>query len=322
MNYIVIGNDDYQVQTKTEEIVKQYLPVRDEFSFGVYDGNNMDWNVWYDDAMTFPLTNDYKVIVVENCGFLSASGSLNVNDEKVLSEYLLQPNLATIIIFCANKGYDSRKLIVKKLEQHCQLSKTEVLTDKLFRKLVTEDLSKNNIKLDAQALEVLFSRLPMDLMLWNNELNKLLVCPQPISSRTIEKLVSRSLNDDVFKMVNAILDRKLAVGLQLYYDMLSINTDPIQLIGAMASSFRTTYQVGSCLKDQMDDQEIAAFLGINEYRLKYAKPLAKKADLNRLLNTLAQLGTLDYRFKNLSCDRKLELELFIIRLLEVDYAVN
>jgi DNA polymerase III subunit delta len=322
MNYLIIGSDDFQVSQKVNEITKEYLASPDDFNYSVHNGAGINWSLLIDDAMTFPFDSEYKVIVIENADFLSAGGSIIPNDEKLLSDYFEAPNLATVLIFCANKGYDSRKSFVKKLEKVCHIIKLEALNDREFRKIVIEDLKNHQLVVENRAFDVMMNRLPIDIMIWKQELQKLLLCRSPIDLETIEALISRSINDDVFKMVRAIMDNNLKLSLQLYYDMLANSIDPIQIIGAIGSNLRSIYQVKVLMEHRINDFEISKRLNFSEYRLRAIKEHIRNANPDNVLQYLADLSILDYRFKNQTCDRKLELELFIIRLMEDRYAVN
>jgi len=125
MNYLISGNDEYLINKKIKEIIQEYLK-DDDFNVDYYDTADVSWQRLIDDASTFPLLGDYKVIVAENCWFLSARESLGSSEEEILLQYLNQPNQSTILIFKLQGSPDRRKALVKKM---AKLTKTIELAD-------------------------------------------------------------------------------------------------------------------------------------------------------------------------------------------------
>ena len=63
-----------------------------------------------------------------------------------------------------------------------------------------------------------------------------------------------------------------------------------------------------------NDKEIGKFLGVNPYRLKYIRQEGKDFDLNELLKCLDELSKLDVQIKTGKIDKKMGLELFMVRI--------
>ena len=93
-----------------------------------------------------------------------------------------------------------------------------------------------------------------------------------------------------------------------------LNEEPIKLIVLIAGQMRLIYQVKLLDRKGYTDKEIGKILGVNPYRLKYLRQEGKDFDLNELLKCLDALSRLDVEIKTGKIDKKMGLELFMIRI--------
>ncbi len=322
MNYIFAGLDEYTINQEIKELTAQVLPTVDDLSLVYYDNGDLNWQNAIDDASTFPFFGSEKVIVVENCWFLTAKESATASDEEIILEYLRSPNEQTILIMSVYGNLDNRKTIVKELRKLCAVHEIAALNQDEFHDQVRQDLSKSTIKMSQACLHELLERLPLDLRNWQNELAKLQLYPAAIDKEVIDSLISRNINDDVFKLSQAVLANNLDESLLLFNDLMVKNNDPIGLTALLASNFRLIYQVKVWRSKGYDEKQIAQEFGIHPYRVKLANQAARFITLDLLLEILNDFANLDFRLKNFSGDRKVEFELVLISILKRRHALH
>ena len=95
---------------------------------------------------------------------------------------------------------------------------------------------------------------------------------------------------------------------------MTLNEEPVKLIVLVANSMRLIYQVKLLDRKGYTDQEIAKMLSVNPFRLKYVRKEGKFFELDELLSCLNQLSKLDVKIKTGKIDKKLGLELFMLRI--------
>mgnify|MGYP005783782811 FL=1 len=100
----------------------------------------------------------------------------------------------------------------------------------------------------------------------------------------------------------------------IYHDLMILNEEPIKLIVLIANQMRLIYQVKLLVRKGYNDKEIGKILSINHYRLKYLRQEGQDYDLNELLECIDQLSKLDVEIKTGKIDKKVGLELFMIRI--------
>jgi len=322
MNYIITGSDEYLVSQEVKQIIKEFLP-HDEGALNqvFYDGMIANWQGIVEDAGTFSFFGDKKVIVAENCWFLTTREALSENEENQLLQYLQNPNPATVLILTVGDKTDNRKTLVKTLKKLCKSIEIEPLSKEDFAALVRKNLKDNNIVMPYEAVEELLSRLPVEVRNWQSELDKLSLYPGSIDRKVISELISRSINDEAYDLSNAVLSGKLDESLVILNGLLVKSQKPIGLVALLAANFRFIYQVKVWAEKGYNQAEIAEEFAVHPYRVKKSLETARRTSADQLLEILAGFAELDFKLKNAICDEQLELELLIIDILGRKHAV-
>ncbi len=314
MNYVIYGEEQYRIRKTIESIIIQYGDLKDDLLTTYYDARSTSIDVIFEDANTIPFFSDYKIIVVEHANFLSASNDTHV-DLKLLEQYLEHECESTILIL---SGYfsklDARKGIVKKLKQSWKFYECNKLDEKGKAAFVEEQIQLRKLKIDVQAKHLLIKYLPLDMMNIQHELDKLEIYGDSIDSKVIEALISKPLNDDVFAMVNAVVNKDIKQAFSLWKDFCVLNIEVIYLISLLASQFRFLYQVKLLTLQNKGKDTIAKQLSAHPYRTQLAIQTCYRLSCDEILDKLAQLATLDQKLKSGTLDKKLGFELFLLKM--------
>lgn len=313
MNYIVAGSDEFLIEKQTSEIINKYLSDINEMNYSSFDASEVEWQSVIADASTLPFFSDNRVMIITNCNFLTSKGGLNTNDEKIVADYFDRPNSSTIVILQVQQKIDKRKKFNKKLLKLLRYFEISELNVQQFEAEIRNNIKECNLNISEEAIGFLLQILPVDLKNWQNEFKKLKLFPSAITIEVIRDIITRSINDDIFKIVDAVLKKDLETSLLILNDLLVNNNDPIAIISLLATNFRLIYQVKVYRDKNYNLNEITDFIKVHPYRIKLANEKARKISINKLLSVLNDLAILDYRYKNIACDRKMELEIFILK---------
>lgn len=314
MNYVVYGEEAYRIKRTIESIVIQYGDKDDDLLTTYYDAKNTKLDYIIEDANTIPFFNDYKIIVVENASFLTASNDSEY-DLKLLEQYLENESESTILIFTTNASkLDMRKNIVKKLKKSWKFYECNKLDEKAKVAFVEEQVALRKLKIQPNAKSLFIKYLPLDMMYIQNELDKLEIYDDVIDYAAIEALISRPLNDDVFALVHAVVQKDVKQAFMLWNDFCILNIEVIYLISLLASQFRFLYQVKLLMLENKGKDSIAKALNAHPYRTQLAISTCYRLTSDEILAKLAQLADLDQKLKSGTLDKKLGFELFLLRL--------
>ena len=315
MNYLLIGNEIYGQNQRKKQLIEQFVSIDDQMNLTYYneDANN-DIRQLIIQCQTYPFLSDYRVIVYENPSFIFDSKLLDAKQQQALVDYLSNPVETTVLIIVINKTVNSNSLIYKKISKYFKIEKFDKLSQNDFEKLVRDDLKKNNVNISKDALDLLLSRLDNDVEKYKNELNKLLTYGSELDHQDIDYLINQPIENDIFKLTNAINQNDLAASLKVYRDLLTNNkNDVLSIIGLLASQYRSMSQVKLLSQLGYNNAQIAAKLNVSAGSVYYKLRDSLNLSAKELMNKLNQLAILDESIKSGLTEPVSGLELFIIR---------
>lgn len=313
MNYVVYGEEQYQVKKMITAITKKEVGNSDDMNTTQYDATNISIDVILEDAETIPFFADKKVIIVHRANFLSASNDTDI-DLSRLEEYVTHPLDSTVLILSGSYAkLDTRKKIVKKLSSLCEVHVCNKLDKNSLPSFVKEEIAKRHMDITLDAYRLLCERLPFDIGVIHHELDKLELYQNKIDVNVVKQLVTRSLEEDVFALVNAVVEKNMKRCFQIWEDLQILNKDPIYLIALIASQFHLLYQVKvELMKGNTAQDGIAKSLGVHPYRVKLALPVCHRLSIDAILDVLNQLAELDQNIKAGRIDKTLGFEMFLL----------
>lgn len=317
MNCVIYGEEKFLMERKINSLKKKYHIKDEDMNIMTYWCHETPMKMIIEDALTPPFLTEYKMIIVKNPYFLTTLKQKEVNKEdvEILMEYLNHDNPTTIfVIYHDQKNFDERKKVVKKLRKSVQFYDIDKVDYHQLYKTTHQAFKSRNCEIEDDALELFLSRMPNDLLEISQEVNKICLYSHHITKEVIDMMVAKKLEENVFELTNAILNKETARSIQIYKDLKMNNEEPIKLIVLIANSLRLLYQVKLLDRKGYNDQEIGKMLSLNPYRLRYIRQDGKDFEINELLEKLNELSQLDVDIKTGKIDRFKGLELFLIKM--------
>ncbi len=263
-----------------------------------------------EDALYIDLFNNDKMIVVYNSYFLN---DLSM-DTTILEDYFNHKNEKTLLFFISDKEkLDERKKIVKLFKKENKIKQFNKLEEKTLEEKIKEKLKSQNFEIDFLALKELINRCKNNYQDILNEINKLILYKDNEKNITIEdvkKVVSKPLEDNIFKLLGAITENNKKQIFDIYEDILNTGEDPIKILVMIANEFRLIYEVK--IMNNLNEQELSTIMKIHPYRIKKAKEKTYSYTKEKLEIILNKLSDLDYNIKSGNVDKYAGLELFLI----------
>ena len=265
-----------------------------------------------EDAETFSMFADKKMIIVNNSVLFTAKKlTLEQNIEK-LEKYLANINPSTIIIFTVlDNKLDERKKVVKlikKIGTVKELSSNDNIDD-----VVTSLFGK--FKISKKQIRLLVDRVGNNLDLLNQEIIKIKIYKDDdlvITDEDIINLTYENIEANLFLLIDNIVSKNKEKAISIYHEMLKMNEEPISIVISLANKIRSLYQTKELFSKGYKDVEIATILGVKPGYLYYMRDSLKKYDSETLLSLIKKLADLDYDIKRGSINKDLGLELFIL----------
>lgn len=173
-----------------------------------------------------------------------------------------------------------------------------------------EEIQRRQLHVDAQAMQELLKRLPLDMETIHSAFDKLQLYGGDITQDVVAHLVARPLEEDVFELVNAVVEQDVRKAFRIWCDLCVVNTDAIYLIALLASQFRFLFEVKTLMMQGESKDEIKDILHAHPYRIKLAMQSVQNLSASYLMSMLAKLATLDQKLKGGLLDKKWDLKCF------------
>lgn len=310
MIYVLYGLEKILINRELDKIIKQNKLSSD--SIVKYDLAEESLISILDDAETYSLFDENKIIIIENAYIYTGKKGAE-QDIASLEKYLANPNPSTTLIFCviADK-LDERKKIVKLSKKIGQVKQLIVNDTAHFVKELFEPYIINS-----KDIELLIKRVGNNTDILSNEISKIKTYKDEdykITTDDIMALTTQIIDTDIFKFIDNIIINNKSQALETYNELIKIGEEPIKIIVMLANQFRLMYQVKGLTCKGYSEKDIAKMLDVHPYRVKLSLGKSKNFSDNKILNVLNQLADLDRKIKKGEIDKYLGLELFILNM--------
>ena len=316
MNYLIYGQENYLVINKYKELIKGY----EELSIYQNDYTNKEFSIedFINNINTIDLFSNKKMYILSNCNFLKAKDKFTDDNYKLLEEYLNNSNDENDVIFMLNlkvdEKVDSRKKIFKLLNKTCKVFNYEQIDAVSFKNYFSDFINKYSLDINKDAKEEFFNRLPLDLLNMENEFLKLSLLSNTITKQDICELISPIYNEKIFDLIDALIVKNTNKGLEIFYDLLNQDNEPLAMVYQLAAQFRFIFKVKTLLNRGFDSNNIISELKQNPYYIKNTINKCSKIGTQRILKILSELSELDIKFKSdINIDKRIMLEIFIFK---------
>lgn len=321
--YLLIGKEAFLMQETVQLIVDASLMEEEkDFNLSVYDMEETAIETAIEDAETLPFMGEKRVVIIKNPTFLTSEKKKDKVDHRIdkLEQYMNTPAPYTIIIFLAPyEKLDERKKITKLIKKQSVVIEMNTLSDQETIKWITDIAEQEAVYLSKEAVDELMVLTAGDLMIMYQEIKKLSTYVGEggsITPDTVKLLVARSLEQNIFELIDNVIHKRSKEALQIFYDLLKNNEEPIKILSLLVNQFRLILHVKELSNTGYGQQQIASTVKVHPFRVKLALEQARLFKAEELAHILMELAEADYEMKTGKKDKQLLLELFLLKLFE------
>lgn len=315
--YLLTGTEQHLLDETIKKLIKA-VPGMTSSEVNRFDLEEIPIQAVLEVANEFPFLVDHKLIVAKNCSFLKATDNSKEKQNhqlELLEKWLENPSpTATVVFVAPYEKLDARKKITKKIKKHAIVVEAVALQGQDVSTWIMQQGKDKGIEFDKKTAEFLMEMSGTDLLTLSTEVDKLagyLAFKGTVDTNTIEQLVARTPEMDVFRLTDSFVNNKRAESIAVYHDLLRNGEEPIMLASLVASQVRLMIHVTNLRKKGYQQQQIATTLRIHPYRVKLMMQ-RKLPSMQVLLKALDDLATIDLQLKTTSGNRQRKLELFLM----------
>lgn len=305
--YLIINEVDYLLKKSVKKITDREID-SEIITFDLKETLLTDAIETLD---TYNFLTSKKIVILENPMFLTTGKSPIEQDVDLLEKYVKNPNQDNILIVTSNTKLDERKSIVKLLKKSAKVIEEEFDIYKMINSSLQE------YEMDKDAIDLLVNYTLNNIEKALNELEKLKLYKydtKKITKDDVINLVSKTIDDNIFDLIDAIINKDKKKSFEIYREMLDKSGEVNKILILLANKFRLLYQVKVLSKTYYRDEDIGKIIGSHPYPVKLARPIINKFSEDELLSYIKKLSDIDIDLKTGNTYQNIAFETFILSL--------
>lgn len=309
-NYLIITNDSVTIDEEIKKILNDAKLTEENVIR--YDLSEVLLDNVIEELNTYGLFTDNKVVIAHSCEFLTGSNKKSQlpQDEKLLEDYINNPNPLNILIIICDK-LDERKKINKLLKEKCTVIESNLsIEDKIKKEL-------EDYKMDFKTINYLIGYLNNDNQRIITELRKLKMYKydeKVITIPDIDEIVLKEFDDNVFSLIDSIVKKNIKKSFEIYEELTSRGEDINKIVIMTTDQFRLIYKVKLLINEGKSKDMITSILKIHPYRVKLAMEASYNFTNMELIRYIKTLGQIDINTKRGVSPNNYGFDLFLLNL--------
>lgn len=320
--YLISSSSYYLMEDEIKKIIGDNIHT-------TYDLNNDLLEDVLEEASYFSLFDDKKYMVVRNADIFKMAKRKKKDEEgneedtpnkdKLLLNYLENPNPNTVIIFTVFGNVATNKKIYKTISSRYKYINIPTLKPSEIYDRVNDIFKKDGYKINKDGIYYIINNSLNNYDLVINEIRKIelyYLDNKVIKQEDLENIVSNNMVDNNFKFIDAVLDKNLKQSIKCYDDLMIQKQEPIMLLIMISKDIRSMLLIKKMLNTK-SKFEMKSILGIKfDFQLDKLINRSYKYKEEKLEEYLVYICDMDYKIKNGKVTAKNALLLTILKICE------
>lgn len=310
--YFLYGDEPFYIDRIAQEFETKVIPesARSFNQFVLY-GKDHDLSTVIGHAKRFPFMYDRHLIIVKEAHGLQ--GIDQKEQQKWLEDYVANPLLSTILVFCYQGNIDERKSFVKAIGSRGVLMQSKKLYDNKLPDWISGYCQTEGVKISPKAIQMLADNIGNDLKRMAGEIDKIMInlkAGEGIDSEIVERFVGISKEYNIFELQKALGQRDIFKS-NTIIKTFAANTKEYPILGTVAVlySFFCKILITHTTPDK-SEKSLAAALGVNPYFTKDYLHASRQYSVNQLVHIIHLLRMTDAKFKGIDGGSVSEKDLY------------
>ena len=273
--YNIKGDDFFLIKQALNNIKATLIVDFEEFNYISLDAEKMKKDQAYEQIETLPIANDHRLVVFFNP---------NQDIIKMLNKHDFKDN--STVVVCVN----AQNLNVGEVIDCSKLERLDIT------KYILNNLSKNNLSIEEQALDYIIDATNSNMSKIVNELNKITaycVNCELVTMDVVTNLVSNTSEYAIYMLTNAI-DTKNYSSYQQILNDLSKSQSQAEIFSFMGKYFKRMQYIAL----SKNDEELSKILAVKPYAIQMARKSISKNGVKYYINLYEKYVNLDHKIKS------------------------
>ncbi|SHG89154.1 DNA polymerase III subunit delta [Tepidibacter thalassicus] len=293
-----------------------------DFNCSILDGREITMDLLLSNVETLPFMDDRRIIIVKDFELLkNKRKNFTEKDESDLISYLKNIPQQSTLVFIVYGDIDKRRKLAKGLiKQGIVLNCDKLDSTELF-KWVKNKFKKENVNIDAEQIIYFLNIEDYQNKNSNKTLSDLENQIIKIASFTgngnvvtkeiIDKLSSKKIENDIFKLIDAIGNKNSSLSMKILNDMILEGESPLMILNMIGRQFRIIIQSKQLKKMGYSSTVISQKINVHPYVVSKALNQGMNFDNEIIVKILNEVLNADFSIKNGLIKDTLALEIII-----------
>lgn len=305
--FLMITDDKVTLDYQLAEILKK----KKDCEVIQYDLLEVPIDQLIEDLDTYNFLSKQKIIIGYHATFLGSEKNKSTVEHHLekLEKYVESPSDDNILILI-NDTLDKRKKLVSLLCK--KMTIIEKISERNIHDLIKQHLE--DYQMDSSSEKLLLEYCQNDIERVLQEIEKLKLyrlAEKKITEQDIKDIVMKSLDDNIFHLVDSILTGNKKDAFELYRNFLLYGEQVVNIIRLLANKIRLIYQVKILYHNRYSDLDMSKLLKVHEYPIKLARQASNRYSEETLLAYLFRLAKLDLEIKSGETNGLVEFEMLL-----------
>ncbi|MFK4862586.1 DNA polymerase III subunit delta [Lactococcus petauri] len=309
---VLYGEEEDLVQELKSRLLEYVHFDSTDLGQAYFDLNNANANLALEELESLPFFVEQKLVILENLTNLTTVKKAVFDEKQTVrfENFLNDPVETTQLILILHGKLDSRLKLTKKLKTQATLLEAQELKPQELSRVFADT------GLSGTILQRIFenSNFSFPVIKQNISLLKTYVGERTITLADVEKVVPKSLQDNIFLLTDLILKGDVNQARDLVHDLTLQGEELIKILVILTNSFRLYYQVKLMQNKGWNEQKQTSYLKIHPYRVKLANQQVRNMQESFLAQATLSLIELDCKIKSSGVDANYLFDLALIKL--------
>lgn len=294
MIYFFYGQDTFRLQVRIKELYVGLLRSCPDLEQRVISATELTFPNFINEISTISLFSNHQLIIIED---LISQGSKELQ-AKIIEWLNTSLSSDAVIVFKESTSPDQRTSIFKSLNK-LLVEQYPLLTNFQVRNWLIEQAAKLQLKLSPDAITALLKDFNGDLWRLSSEISKLVAYAngKEVNGDMVRELVPSLFTDNIFQVIDALAQKKLALANKLIYRQLAFGTNEQQLITMFAYQFRNIALVTDLMHKGMSQDKLLSTSGLHPYVLQKTLSMTRGFTTSNLSKIFQWLKRIDMATK-------------------------
>jgi len=312
--FVISGTCEYQKKRAHADVMMHFGFKTDDIDFEAlpYDSNESNIISACDSVSFF---GSRRMIFAPEFSGLKASKASSDG----LNDYLAVMPRSNILLFFLSGKADKRKKLYKTINQLGLVCEFEDLTPKMLEDWIISEFNRYDKIISTKNANLLVDVCGKDMLMLLSEVTKISsYCDNDlIDAKSIEKVASKSLEYNVFKIHELFMKKKTDKGLTLLNEIIEKEKSPFGIMGLLASKIRLLYKAKTLTECGVNQERAIKLMGGHPYSAKIAIDESQNFTTSQLRDAIKLIANLDYKLKSGQTDASLTIENLLLNIYQI-----